>query len=403
MSTYIGPPVEGKHFIGRIKVVAKLIEIISSGMHILLSAPRRVGKTSIAKRILYLLRIEGWSGLYVSVEGQLDELAFARKIIYELKKHDSLCKKSKDSFLDVFKKANLDIEILGNKLKYKKNSNEVSHLIETLGRAINAIKGNFLIIIDELPVFLASLEKKEHGPERVEALLKDDKFALPWYNLGNLYQYHLKDFEKAEQAYTNATKIDDKDVYSWNGLGNLYQDHLGKPKKAKEAYANALELDSSNIMTSYNLIFLLRDILQETKEAENIFKAIDKDKEEFIDTHHLHESLFHIYDNNYGLAESSLSLAIEKLDYKMPVNTFDDWCRYVAIAVDQGFGENVIQLFTDKEIKVFMRPYFEAAVALQNKDDYHFQDIAAELRETAQEIYEYMKKYRGNLFSQRDK
>lgn len=171
MSTYIGPPVEGRHFIGRKKELAKLLQFIKSGLHILLSAPRRVGKTSVAKRILYLLRLEKWSGIYVTVEGAQDEIVFAQRIINELKRQDNFWKKAKTSFVDIFTQANIDIELLGTKIKFKKGSNEVNHLLETLGQAINSIKGNFLLIIDELPVFLASLEKKENGPERVESLL----------------------------------------------------------------------------------------------------------------------------------------------------------------------------------------------------------------------------------------
>jgi len=187
MSTYIGPPVEGKHFIGRIKEVTNLLSIIMAGMHILLSAPRRVGKTSIAKRVLYLLRQANWSGVYVSVEGANDEVVFAQRIIKELKEQNNLWTKSKDSFLEVFKNANFDIEILGSKLKFKDNPNDVAHFIETLGKAINSIKGNFIIVIDELPVFLASLEKKEQGAERVEALLNTLR-SFRQYDSGEEYE-----------------------------------------------------------------------------------------------------------------------------------------------------------------------------------------------------------------------
>lgn len=187
MSIYIGPPVEGKHFIGRKKEIHKIQQILKAGMHILLSAPRRVGKTSIAKRTLFLLRKEGWSGIYVTVEGATDEIVLVQRIINELKKQDSFWKKAKSTFSDIFKEAKIDIEVFGSKLKFKKNSNDVTHLIETLGRAINAITGKFLIIIDELPVFLASLEKKENGIERVESLLNTFR-SFRQYDAGYVYE-----------------------------------------------------------------------------------------------------------------------------------------------------------------------------------------------------------------------
>jgi len=171
MSTYLGPPVEGKNFIGRKKILAKLLAIVQSGMHILLSAPRRVGKTSIAKRLLFHLRNENWKGIYVSVEGAHDEVIFAKRIIDELRKHSSLWAHIKTGVLETFKNSNIDIEAFGVKLKYKTNSNEVMILLETLGRAVQSIKSDFIVIIDELPVFLAHLERQEDGLSRVETVL----------------------------------------------------------------------------------------------------------------------------------------------------------------------------------------------------------------------------------------
>jgi len=171
MSIKLGPPVEGKHFIGRKKIIKKIINMMSEGLHILLSAPRRVGKTSIARRVLYLLRKEGWDGVYVSVEGAGNEVIFAQRIIDELKKRKSLWSKIKGGFTDTFKSSNIELEAFGAKIKYRNSPNEVMILLETLGKSIQNIKGNFLIVIDELPVFLAHLEKEEDGKKRVESVL----------------------------------------------------------------------------------------------------------------------------------------------------------------------------------------------------------------------------------------
>jgi len=171
MSIKLGPPVEGRHFIGRQKILDKIIRSITAGIHILLSAPRRVGKTSIARRILFLLRNEGWEGIYVSVEGAKNEVIFANRIIDELKKKQGLWTKVKAGFTDAFKNSNIDIEAFGAKIKYKNNPNEVMLLLEALGKALQSIKGKFIIVVDELPVFLAHLEKEQEGKKRVESVL----------------------------------------------------------------------------------------------------------------------------------------------------------------------------------------------------------------------------------------
>lgn len=107
----------------------------------------------------------------------------------------------------------------------------------------------------------------------------------------------------------------------------------------------------------------------------------------------VHLSLFHIYDLNFGLASESLKLAIEKLEVKNPVNTFDDWVRYASVAIKKGFGFEMLAIFREYKIDIIMRPYYEACVAFQNKDKNHFQDIAVEVREIAKEICDRLESY----------
>jgi uncharacterized protein len=171
MSTHIGTPAQGKNFFGRSKMIEKLMKVILLGSHILLSGPRRVGKTSLAMRILFLLRKKSWNGIYVTFEGAKDETVIAQRIITALKEQEPFWKKSQSIFDKIFKGANIELEAFGAKVRYNKNNNDVANMLETLGRAINSLSGNFLVIIDELPVFLASLESKEDGKARVEAVL----------------------------------------------------------------------------------------------------------------------------------------------------------------------------------------------------------------------------------------
>ncbi|HMU04786.1 MAG TPA: AAA-like domain-containing protein, partial [Saprospiraceae bacterium] len=110
MSTHIGPPAKGSNFFGRTKMIDRIKNVISKGTHILLSAPRRVGKTSLAMRILYLIQKENWNGIYVTLEGAKDETIVAQRIISALKDQESLWKKTKDSFISMFKSANIEID-----------------------------------------------------------------------------------------------------------------------------------------------------------------------------------------------------------------------------------------------------------------------------------------------------
>jgi tetratricopeptide (TPR) repeat protein len=254
----------------------------------------------------------------------------------------------------------------------------------------------------------------------------DDSYA--WNNLGNLYHLHLKDFKKAEEAFINCITRGQKPTFTlnkfgnlssqtkdyqnakkayledininpsyanaWNGLGNLYQDHFLEFEEAKEAYEIALKCDPSQVASKYNLIFLLRDNLNQKTESYALFMTIDiANNLEYIDSYYLNQSLFHIYDLNFGLASESLKVAIEKLEDKDPVNTFDDWIRYASVCIKKGFGSEILDIFREYKIDIIMRPYYEACVAYQYKDKDHFQDIALEVREIAKEIYEQLVSY----------
>ncbi|MFZ1790969.1 MAG: ATP-binding protein [Saprospiraceae bacterium] len=195
--THIGSPAQGSNFFGRKKLLERLINIISKGSHILLSGPRRVGKTSLALRLLYLLKKQSWNGIYVSFEGAQDETIIAQRIIDALKEQAPIWNKSQGAIAKVFENANIELKGFGFKIKYEKSDNQIAHLLETLGRAIQSIEGNFLIIIDELPVFLASLEDKEEGKARVESVLNvlrsfrqyaqsDERQKKVWFFCGSI-------------------------------------------------------------------------------------------------------------------------------------------------------------------------------------------------------------------------
>ena len=76
-----GSPVENDDFFDRPRDLSRLRREIDNGANILLTAPRRVGKTSVALRLCELERRAGRSAIFMNVEGCHDELAFAEKLI----------------------------------------------------------------------------------------------------------------------------------------------------------------------------------------------------------------------------------------------------------------------------------------------------------------------------------
>lgn len=77
----IGPPVEGKDFYGREKELGIANRLLDSGHSLLLSAPRRIGKSSFAKRLIEDKKAQGWKCVYIDLEQTTTEDGFLYLII----------------------------------------------------------------------------------------------------------------------------------------------------------------------------------------------------------------------------------------------------------------------------------------------------------------------------------
>jgi hypothetical protein len=174
-----GSPVENEDFFDRPRDLSRLQREIDNGANILLTAPRRVGKTSVALRLCEIERQAGRCAVFMNVEGCHDELAFAEKLIdgltqsglhpEPLSRISLLFRKARQA-LTGFKvgAAGVDLEM--------GSADDPDH--STLGRAVESIirkieigGQRLLLVIDEMPELLLAMVKDEQGPERVSRLL----------------------------------------------------------------------------------------------------------------------------------------------------------------------------------------------------------------------------------------
>jgi len=80
ISIRTGPPVVDGDFFGRNKELEYAWKYhISKGVSLLLSAPRRVGKSSFSKKMLKLAEEKGWKTLYLDLQGIGTEGEFVRR------------------------------------------------------------------------------------------------------------------------------------------------------------------------------------------------------------------------------------------------------------------------------------------------------------------------------------
>lgn len=171
LSNKIGPPVEGDDFFGREKEIRQATRLLDRNHSLLLSAPRRIGKSSLAKRLIEEKKAQGWKCVYIDLEETTTEEGFLRLVI-EAFKNNGIWKqfaegmsKGLASVLDRIEKVSvgpIDFNI-GKK-------EEQEDLYKNLKELIKHEEDTF-IVVDELTLFLGILNKSDNGAEKVAFIL----------------------------------------------------------------------------------------------------------------------------------------------------------------------------------------------------------------------------------------
>lgn len=171
ISNKIGPPVEGDDFFGREKEIRQANRLLDRNHSLLLSAPRRIGKSSLAKRLIEEKKAQGWKCVYIDLEETTTEEGFLRLVI-EAFKNNGIWKqfaegmsKGLASVLDRIEKVSVgpvDFNI-GKK-------EEQEDLYKNLKELIKHEEDTF-IVVDELTLFLGILNKSDNGAEKVAFIL----------------------------------------------------------------------------------------------------------------------------------------------------------------------------------------------------------------------------------------
>lgn len=179
MRNITGSPVENRDFFDRPRDVARLQRELANGANLLLTAPRRVGKTSLVLRLCELERAAGRSAVFLNVEGCHDELAFAERLVDGLSE-EGLHPEALSRVSLVFRKARqafsgMKVGAAGVDMEMG-SAEDSDH--STLGRALESIFRRIekdgkpvLLAIDEIPELLLALGREERGTERVSRLL----------------------------------------------------------------------------------------------------------------------------------------------------------------------------------------------------------------------------------------
>lgn len=251
VSNKIGPPVEGNDFFGREKEIRLANKLLDRGHSLLLSAPRRIGKSSLAKKLIDEKKKQGWKCVYIDLEETDSEDGFLRLVIDAFSNNEiwkqivsDTAKGLKSIFNKIEKVSVGPVEIdLGEREK-KEN------LYKNLKELVNHEKDTF-IVVDELTLFVGILNKTRNGVEKVTYILnwlrslrqvKGTK--IRWLFCGSV---GLRNFTSSKNL-----------SYTINDLTEFSLDELDR----KEALGLLLELSKSEkIRMSNNVIDYILDKL----------------------------------------------------------------------------------------------------------------------------------------------
>lgn len=181
MDNIAGAPVEGKNFFGREQAVQRLMETLHQH-DVLLLGPRRIGKTSLARRVMVVAAQSQWRVVEVNVAGCKNEADVLTKL------NNSLASVVSPRLSKIKSSAGklIDKLPLPDKLRVKhpeglsyevglrgRTPGDWIEIADTLLQSLAQAGPRLLIYVDELPIFLFNLIKrdKENGVGRVRRFL----------------------------------------------------------------------------------------------------------------------------------------------------------------------------------------------------------------------------------------
>lgn len=172
ISNKVGPPVTGEDFYGRSKELAHAHEFLDTNHSLVLSAPRRIGKSSFAKRLVEDKESTGWTCVYIDLEGIQSQDEFLNTLIskFDRSKIWSQAAEVAGGFINRLFEG---VKGIGP-VKLDFSRPEVSqNLFTSLSDAIDHTKDT-LIVIDEVPLFLNIIDKEDPSH-------KNAGFLLNWF------------------------------------------------------------------------------------------------------------------------------------------------------------------------------------------------------------------------------
>ena len=167
----IGSPVVGEDFFGR-EVELRKAESLIRDNNLMLAAPRRVGKTPFARRLIDTLSSKGWNTIFIDLEEITSIDHFFNAFYSELVKlpETKAVEKVKAKMKKWLSGVELSTTGLPVKATVKMESSD-NNDFKDLADILNTLDNHTLVVFDELTVLLKSLSEKNDSEQAVRTFL----------------------------------------------------------------------------------------------------------------------------------------------------------------------------------------------------------------------------------------
>ena len=277
ISNKIGPPVEGDDFFGREKEIRLANRLLDRRHSLLLSAPRRIGKSSLAKKLLDEKKKQGWKCVYIDLEETNTEDGFLRLVIDAFSSNGiwkHVVSEAAQRLTSVFNKIE-KVSIGPFEFNFGKKE-ERENLYKNLKELIHHDENTF-IVIDELTLFLGILNKSEDGIEKVTYILnwlrslhQVEKTKIRWLFCGSVGLRNFASSKNLSYTINDLTEFSLDELDRKEAAGLLFE--LGK---SEEIEMNDVIINYILDRLSWNIPYFIQVIF--SKLAEDYDGALTYD------------------------------------------------------------------------------------------------------------------------------
>jgi phage terminase Nu1 subunit (DNA packaging protein) len=168
-NTVTGPPAEGQSYLRREYINDCFWREIEKGNHILFTAPRRVGKSSIMKDLAANSR-NGFVCHFEIIENERTDISFYKRLFNILANQLNSIKKNRKHVKQWFKKRGVDEISISGTIKFKRHDVDYKEELIALIAELGTIKHKAVIFLDEFPEVIMATQRNQGDEKAIDLL-----------------------------------------------------------------------------------------------------------------------------------------------------------------------------------------------------------------------------------------